>query len=154
LLPNEPPAEYCSNDLPRRLIGEERDADWRHRSVLFVAAGEIEAYGWAGPPQHLHWEHDETFFVLTGAVRFTSGTDSLVASPGQIVTAPIGDAHAFANADDQAPASLLCTLTPQRYIDYFRELSQLTPGPDGRLDPAQVLAAMARYATEPYRPQP
>jgi mannose-6-phosphate isomerase-like protein (cupin superfamily) len=112
LLPNEPPAEYCSNDLPRRLIGEERDADWRHRSVLFVAAGEIEAYGWAGPPQHLHWEHDETFFVLTGAVRFISGTDSLVASPGQIVTAPIGDAHAFANADDQAPASLLCTLTP------------------------------------------
>jgi uncharacterized RmlC-like cupin family protein len=118
------------------------------------------APGWAGPPQHVHREHDETFFVLTGAVRFASGTDSLVASPGQIVTAPIGDAHAFANADDQAPASC-CALSPPSatsttsgYIDYFRELSQLTPGPDGRLDPAQVLAAMARYATEQYRPQP
>jgi quercetin dioxygenase-like cupin family protein len=110
--------------------------------------------GWAGPPQHVHREHDETFFVLTGAVRFTSGTDSLIASSGQLVTAPIGDPHSFANADDQAPASLLCTLTPQRYIDYFRELTRLTPGTDGRLDPAEILAVMARYATEPYRPQP
>src|SRR4051794_18665325 len=108
----------------------------------------------AGPPQHVHREHDETFFVLTGAVRFTSGTDSLIASSGQLVTAPIGDPHSFANADDQAPASLLCTLTPQRYIDYFRELTRLTPGTDGRLDPAEILAVMTRYATEPYRPQP
>jgi quercetin dioxygenase-like cupin family protein len=110
------------------------------------------APGWTGPPQHVHREHDETFFVLAGAVRFTSGTDSLLASPGQIVTAPIGDPHTFANADDHARASLLCTFNPQRYIDYFRELAQLSPGPDGRLDPAQVLAVMARYATEPYRP--
>src|SRR4051794_40376728 len=155
---------------------------------------------WAGPPQHVHREHDETLgtaasvgesanlprpsvcgcspttlsrprhrtsnvetsttssrpatFVLTGAVRFTSGTDSLIASSGQLVTVPIGDPHSFANADDQAPASLLCTLTPQRYIDYFRELTRLTPGTDGRLDPAEILAVMARYATEPYRPQP
>jgi quercetin dioxygenase-like cupin family protein len=110
------------------------------------------APGWAGPPQHVHREHDETFFVLTGAVRFTSGTDLVIACPGQIVTAPIGDPHTFANADDQTPAGLLCTLNPERYIDYFRELSQLSPGADGRLDPAQILAVMARYATEPYRP--
>jgi quercetin dioxygenase-like cupin family protein len=112
------------------------------------------APGWVGPPQHVHREHDETFFVLTGAVRFTSGTDSLIASRGQIVIAPIGDPHTFANADDQAPAGLLCTFNPQRYIDYFRELSQLTEGPNGRLDPAEVLAVMARYATEPYQPRP
>jgi quercetin dioxygenase-like cupin family protein len=112
------------------------------------------APGWAGPPQHLHREHDEGFYVLTGAVRFTSGTEPLIALPGQLVTVPIGDPHTFANADDQAPASLLCTFTPQRYIDYFRELSQLTPGTDGRLVPAEILAVMARYATEPYRPQP
>jgi mannose-6-phosphate isomerase-like protein (cupin superfamily) len=111
------------------------------------------APGWAGPPQHVHREHDETFFIVTGVVRFTSATDSLIAGPGRVVTAPIGAPHTFANADDQAPASLLCVLTPQRYIDYFRELCRLTPGTDGRLDPAEVLAVMARYATEPYRPQ-
>ena len=27
-----------------------------------------------GPPQHIHREHDETFFVVSGTVRFTSGS--------------------------------------------------------------------------------
>jgi mannose-6-phosphate isomerase-like protein (cupin superfamily) len=108
--------------------------------------------GWGGPPQHIHREHDETFFVLTGTVRFTSGTDVLLARPAQLVTAPIGSPHTFANAQSDTPASLLCTVTPEKYIGYFRELAHLAPGADGRLDPQQVLAIMSRYATDPYRP--
>jgi quercetin dioxygenase-like cupin family protein len=110
--------------------------------------------GFVGPPQHVHREHDESFYVLTGTVRFTSGTQALIATAGQLVTAPIGDPHTFANADDHAPASFLCVLNPERYIGYFRELSQLTPDTEGRLDPAEILAVMARYATDPYRPPP
>jgi quercetin dioxygenase-like cupin family protein len=110
------------------------------------------APGWGGPPQHVHREHDESFFILTGTVKFTSGRDELLATSGALVTAPIGDPHTFGNADDQAPASLLCTVTPERYIGYFKELAALQPGPDGRLDPAAILALMGRYATEPYRP--
>jgi len=108
--------------------------------------------GWGGPPQHSHREHDETFFVLSGAIRFTSGADSLIARPGQLVTAPIGAPHTFANADSDAPASLICTVSPERYIGYFRELSTLLPGSDGRMDPQAILEIMARYATDPYRP--
>jgi mannose-6-phosphate isomerase-like protein (cupin superfamily) len=106
--------------------------------------------GWRGPPQHLHREHDESFFVLTGAVTFTSGRDDVRATAGTLVTAPIGAPHTFANADAQAPASFLCTVTPERYIGYLRELAALRPGPDGRLDPADLLAVMSRYGTEPY----
>ncbi|MCW2677556.1 MAG: hypothetical protein JWR70_2596 [Modestobacter sp.] len=106
--------------------------------------------GWSGPPQHIHREHDESFFILTGAVTFTSGRDDLLATPGTLVTAPIGDPHTFANADDQGPASFLCTVTPERYIGYFKDLASLRPGPDGRLDPADLLAVMSRYGTEPY----
>ena len=29
--------------------------------------------GWTGPPPHVHREHEETFYVLSGAVRFISG---------------------------------------------------------------------------------
>ncbi len=108
--------------------------------------------GWGGPPQHVHREHDETFFVVSGSIRFTSGTDSLIARPGQLVTAPIGAPHTFANADPDSPASLVCTVTPERYLNYFRELSELLPGADGRLDPQQVLGIMSRYATDPYLP--
>jgi len=108
------------------------------------------APGWSGPPQHIHREHDESFFILAGTVRFTSGRDELLATPGALVTAPIGDPHTFANADDQAPARLLCTVTPGRYIGYLKELASLLPGPDGRLDPADILALMSRYGTEPF----
>ena len=110
------------------------------------------APGWGGPPQHVHREHDESFFVLTGTVKFTSGREELLAATGTLVTAPVGSPHAFDNADDQAPASLLLTVTPERYIGYLKELATLQPGADGRLDPADILAIMSRYGTEPYRP--
>ena len=34
------------------------------------------APGWMGPPQHVHAVTDESWFVLTGAVRFTTGDES------------------------------------------------------------------------------
>lgn len=107
--------------------------------------------GFPGPPQHVHREHDESFFILTGTVRFTSGREDVLATPGTLVTAAIGDPHTFGNADDQTPASFLCTVTPERYIGYLKELASLRPGPDGRLNPADILQVMSRYGTEPYR---
>jgi hypothetical protein len=44
---------------------------------------------------------------------------------------------------------MLCTVTPDLYIGYFRELAQLPPGPP---DPAAVGAVMTRYFTEVVRP--
>src|SRR3954462_11261768 len=55
--------------------------------------------GGAGPPQHVHAATDETWFVLAGAVRFTTGAESFVATAGRSVTAPRGTPHPFANAD-------------------------------------------------------
>jgi mannose-6-phosphate isomerase-like protein (cupin superfamily) len=118
----------------------------------FGVAECVLAPGWPGPPQHVHRAHDETFYVVSGSVLFTSGTDELLAEAGSLVTAPIGDPHTFGNADPVAPATLLCTVTPERYLGYFRDLADLRPGSDGALVPAEVLEVMARYATEPYRP--
>jgi mannose-6-phosphate isomerase-like protein (cupin superfamily) len=103
-----------------------------------------------GPPQHIHREHVETFFVVSGTVRFTSGTEHADVTAGSLLTVPIGVPHTFANPDADEPATFLCSVTPDRYINYFRQLGALRPGPNG-LDPAVVLAIMNRYATEPYR---
>jgi hypothetical protein len=46
---------------------------------------------------------------------------------------------------------MLCTVTPDLYIDYFRDLGSLLAGPNG-LDPKEVGEVMARYATEVVRP--
>ena len=110
------------------------------------------APGWPGTPQHIHRQHDETFYVVTGSVGFTSGSDHYVARPGSLVTVPIGSPHTFSNLDADTPATVLCTVTPERYLGYFRDLADLEPGSDGLLVPAEVLEVMARYGTEPYRP--
>jgi hypothetical protein len=48
---------------------------------------------------------------------------------------------------------MLCTISPDLYIDYFRELDALSPGTAG-LDPRAVAEVMARYATEVVKPTP
>jgi mannose-6-phosphate isomerase-like protein (cupin superfamily) len=106
--------------------------------------------GWPGPPQHVHRAHDETFFVLTGHVRVTSGGATQVLPAGGLFAAGIGIPHTFGNADPDEPASLLLTVTPERYVGYFRDLARLRPGADGLLDPAEIRGLMSRYATVPH----
>jgi mannose-6-phosphate isomerase-like protein (cupin superfamily) len=110
--------------------------------------------GWAGPPPHVHREHEESFYVLAGAVRFFSGDTETVLSAGGFFLAPIGVPHGFGNASEVEPARYLLTVSPQRYVGYFRELESLKPRPDGLLDPKEILALMSRYATDPVRPTP
>lgn len=105
-----------------------------------------------GPPQHIHHEHEETFYVVSGTPTFTCGTDTIIADLGTLAVAPIGVPHTFGNPGD-VPAIMLCTVTPDLYIDYFRELDALTPGPTG-LDSRAVAEVMARYATEIFKPAP
>jgi mannose-6-phosphate isomerase-like protein (cupin superfamily) len=102
--------------------------------------------GSVGPPQHIHLQHDETFHVVSGMVRFTSGGEPVDAGPGTTVTAPIGVPHTFGNPGD-VPAVFVCTLTPDLYVGYFRELSSIPWGAGGP-DPAAVGELMSRYATE------
>jgi quercetin dioxygenase-like cupin family protein len=109
------------------------------------------AAGAQGPPQHIHREHEETFYVVSGVVVFTSGADTLLVRPGGLVTAPIGTPHTFANGDSDEDALIVCTVTPDQYIGYFRELRELANGPDG-IDRRAQLELMKRYATDPYRP--
>jgi mannose-6-phosphate isomerase-like protein (cupin superfamily) len=101
----------------------------------------------AGPPQHRHREHDEGFYVVCGTVRFTSGQDSFDAPARTLVMVPPGAPHTFANPGDEQ-AVMLNTFTPDRYVQYFRDLRALAP--DGQPPaPAQIAEVMARYATEP-----
>ena len=97
-----------------------------------------------GPAQHRHAEHDEGFYVVSGIVRFTIGEQDHDARSGSLVMVPPGAPHTFANPFDE-PAVLLTTFTPDHYVQYFRDLRDLTaagPPAGGDLD-----ALMARYAT-------
>ncbi|MFG2720157.1 cupin domain-containing protein [Streptomyces sp. NPDC048416] len=100
-----------------------------------------------GPPQHRHAQHDEGFYVISGAVRFTVGDSDHDAVAGTFVLVPPGAPHTFANVTDQ-PAVMLSTFTPDLYVQYFRDLQDMIAGGRAMTHEA-TLQTMSRYATEP-----
>jgi hypothetical protein len=63
-----------------------------------------------GPPLHSH-EFDETFYVLDGTLTFQLNEELTTATRGELVFAPRGTAHTFANLSG-APA-LSCWSAPR-----------------------------------------
>jgi mannose-6-phosphate isomerase-like protein (cupin superfamily) len=101
----------------------------------------------AGPPQHRHAQHDEGFYVISGTARFTIGAATYDAPAGTLAMIPPGAPHTFANPGDE-PLLLLNTFTPDLYVQYFRDLDEIT-APGGALPAAGAVAqVMNRYATE------
>ncbi len=106
--------------------------------------------GTDGPPQHIHRQHTETFYVVSGTVRFTCAAEYIDVTTGGMLTAPIGVPHTFSNPDPDVSATFMCTVAADLYIAYFRDLAALTRSGDA--DEQTHLDLMARYATEPYTP--
>ena len=100
-----------------------------------------------GPPRHAHHMHDETFLIVSGALRFTVGDEARDAHQGDYVVVPIDTPHTFANPFDE-PAVFFNSFTPAFYVNYFRELEKLVAG--GPPSSEQIAAVMARYATIAY----
>ncbi len=98
----------------------------------------------AGPVQHRHTQHDEGFYVVSGTAQFTVGATTYDAPAGTLVMVPPGVPHTFANPGDQ-PVILLCTLTPDFYVQYFRDLRDLIAS--GQFTPEAGAQLMSRYAT-------
>ena len=84
--------------------------------------------GWPGPPLH-HHDFDETFYVLDGALEFQLGEDRRTAGPGEVVFAPRGAVHTFANHGTE-PARYLLVITPAGFERYFARLGAELAGED------------------------
>ena len=100
-----------------------------------------------GPPQHRHSLHDEGFYIVSGTVRFTVGELEHDLTPGGMAMVPPGVPHTFSNPGD-VPAVILSTVSPDLYVQYFRDLREwLTP--DGPWTRERQIEIMSRYATVP-----
>jgi len=92
--------------------------------------------GSPGPRLHRH-EFDETFYVLEGELTFQLVDELVTAGPGEVVFAPRGVPHTFANRGD-APARYLIACTPAGFERYFARLAAERQGvdpPDWALQP-------------------
>lgn len=80
-------------------------------------------------------------------MRFTVGDKDHDATAGTFVMVPPGAPHTFANVTDQQ-AVMLSILTPDLYMQYFRDLAEMLAD-DQAPSPQASLQVMSRYATEP-----
>ena len=88
--------------------------------------------------------------MTEGMLRFSAGADVVDVEAGSCVTVPAGTPHTFSNPFG-GPAKFICTLTPDLYVEYFRDLSKLPIDKEGVLNPADIGRTMAKYATESVR---
>jgi len=94
-----------------KITGE--DTDGRY-SLL-----EIELTG-DGPPQHIHKNEDEYFYVLEGEVKFLLGEKTSIAKAGTFVTVPKGTRHAWCQVDKKN-AKILSMFSPAGFEKFFVE---------------------------------
>jgi mannose-6-phosphate isomerase-like protein (cupin superfamily) len=114
---------------PRVLLRSEQSGG--HVSVIETAPGPG-----AGPRLHRH-DFDEAFYVMEGELTFQLREEIVHAGPGQLVFAPRGVPHTFANLSG-APARQLIVCTPAGFERYFARMAADRTGaepPDWALQP-------------------
>jgi quercetin dioxygenase-like cupin family protein len=98
--------------------------------------------GEAGPPPHLHREHQEAFYVVEGTLTFTVGEKSIEAEPGSFLFIPPGVVHSFSNRSD-TPARCVNAYVPGGIEGFFVEVGELMAG--GEPDPAEIERLSEKY---------
>lgn len=81
-----------------------------------------------GPPLHVHAREDESWYVLSGHLRFRADDALLDAPAGSFVFVPRGTRHCFQNIGDE-DARILVLFTPSGMERFFEEHARLPAGP-------------------------
>jgi len=101
--------------VTHKIVGADTDGAY--------ALMEVELKG-DGPPQHIHKNEDEAFYVLEGEVRFLLGEHTSIAKAGAFVRIPRGTRHAFCRVEKKN-AKLLAMFTPAGFEKFFDEVIDL-----------------------------
>ena len=112
------------------------DLDDGANAMTFVAPGSVTRRQFGifrrdmkphagGPGAHFHRTFSESFYVLSGTVRFYDGATWFAAKAGDFVYIPKGGIHAF-DADSDEPASMLILFAPAPARErYFTEVAEI-----------------------------
>lgn len=107
--------------MPRVLLRSE-ETDGRSAVIETAPAPGVS------PPLHSH-DFDETFYVMAGQLTFQLGDERITAGPGELVFAPRGVPHTYANLSD-APAHQLIVCAPAGFERYFARMAAERTGAD------------------------
>ena len=126
------------------LADGETIADAEHRAVVLLAAAPELTVTWSrygagerGPAVHVHREHTDAFYVLTGELTFEVGlrADRVRAPAGTFAAVPPNVVHTFVNLSD-APATWLNMHAPDKgFAAYLRAARHGRESPWDSFDP-------------------
>ena len=94
------------------ITGEETDGS------LFMSELSVPPGG--GPPPHIHYREDESFYVREGTLAIRVGDRTFSSSCGDFVHVPRGTVHCFTNIG-AGHAKMLVTFTPAGMEKFFKE---------------------------------
>jgi quercetin dioxygenase-like cupin family protein len=80
-----------------------------------------------GPPEHVHADEDEMYYVLAGHIRFKAAQRMFDAPQGSFMFIPRGTPHCFQNIGETA-ATLLVMFNPAGMERFFEGIAGLPPG--------------------------
>src|SRR5262244_3930433 len=80
-----------------------------------------------GPPDHVHFDQEEMFFIVEGTYELTVGGQTSTAGPGTIVFIPRTVVHRFKNVGNKM-ARMLDWSLPGGQDHYFKAISELAVG--------------------------
>jgi mannose-6-phosphate isomerase-like protein (cupin superfamily) len=104
-------------------VDDAESGGWQCFSEWSVDAGRD------GAPPHVHREHQEAFFVVSGSLTFTVGDETYEAPAGSFLFIPPGVVHSFANRTG-APASCVNAYVPGGIEGFFVEMGEaMASGP-------------------------
>ncbi|MFC1431746.1 cupin domain-containing protein [Streptacidiphilus sp. N1-3] len=117
-----------------RLTGEDTDGAYSLFEYIVPA-------GLGGPPTHIHEFQDELFTCSAGEIVVELDGVARTLTPGASMLLPRKVPHVFYNRSDQE-ARIIAVVSPPGLEQYYRELSQLPPGPR---DMAKIVEVMKRH---------
>jgi quercetin dioxygenase-like cupin family protein len=102
--------------------------------------------GAAGPPAHVHHEHEEAFHVMEGQLTLTVDGTEYTLGPGDYAVVPRGAVHRPSNAGD-VPTRFFFINSPAM-DGFFVAMADLNAATDGAPSPADLADLGARWDTE------
>ncbi len=114
----------------------------------------VEMTGASGdmPPLHVHYEEDETFYVLEGRLKLhITGRDPVEVVPGRAGFVPRGIPHAY-EVTSPGPTRWLVAMTGTSFARLVRDAAvpatTATLPVDPQFDPEEIAAISARHGIE------
>jgi len=98
-----------------------------------------------GPPDHVHFNQEEIFFILEGTYELTVDGHTTTAGAGTIVFIPRNVVHRFKNVGDTTACMLDWSL-PGGQDHYFKAISELAA--DGGFTDEKVMEINKKFDTK------